>query len=203
MSEVQDAAGTPSPRFRRVGKLTLVMTVWPSWRATNSFTFEPGASSSLLPPMKWEAKLCFSAYVAWPLRRGTVTPFLWPLATPWPFCSPIVLLLGDEVVGVENDATVLPGLYHFMQTTRVGGRDSRRSCRTVVGDFPESDSEKVGGAPNAMLTGRTSRRRVSMYSCTVLSTWQQGQRRGVGSKSNLNARREVDEKRMLSSRVEI
>ena len=129
-----------------MGKLTLVMTVWPSWRATNSFTFEPGAFSSLLPPMKWEAKLCFSAYVAWPLRRGTVTPFLWPLATAWPFCSAIVLLLGDEGVGVENDATVLPGLYHFMQTTRVGGRDSRRSCRTVVGDFPESDSDKDWGS---------------------------------------------------------
>ena len=51
---------------------------------------------------------------------------------------------GDETVGVENDATVLPGFYHFMQTTRAGGRDSRRSCRAVVGDFPESDSEKLG-----------------------------------------------------------
>lgn len=49
------------PQVRHAGILTLVITVWPSWLATNSFTFEAGALSSLLPPMKWEAKLCFSA----------------------------------------------------------------------------------------------------------------------------------------------
>jgi hypothetical protein len=48
------------------------MTVCPSWLATKSFTFEGGAFSSRLPPMKWSATLCFSVHVGLPLETGTV-----------------------------------------------------------------------------------------------------------------------------------
>lgn len=48
------------------------MTVWPSCEATKSFTLDAGAFSRLLPPMKWSATLCFSAYDALPLSLGTV-----------------------------------------------------------------------------------------------------------------------------------
>ncbi|PNY27761.1 Uncharacterized protein TCAP_02317 [Tolypocladium capitatum] len=52
---------------------TFVMTVWPSCWATKSLTLLAGALASLLPPMKWSAILCFSAYDALPLT-GTVRP---------------------------------------------------------------------------------------------------------------------------------
>lgn len=112
-----------------------------------------------------------------------MTPFLGPLATAWPFCSPIAAV-GDEILEVENDATVLPGFYHFMQTTRAGGRDSRRSCRAVVGDFPESDSDKVWGSTecNADWTD------VTPDGQHPLLSRPDNKDRHAGSRANLNAR---------------
>ena len=62
-------------------KLTFVITVCPSWWATKSFTALAGAFSSLLPPMKWSASLCFAAYDTLPLVMGTV-PLVCGLAVP-------------------------------------------------------------------------------------------------------------------------
>lgn len=60
----------------RVGQLlTFVMTVCPLFAATKSFTFESFAFSTLLPPIKWSAIWCSSAYVCLPLFWGTTTPF--------------------------------------------------------------------------------------------------------------------------------
>ena len=42
-------------------QLTFVMTVCPSLLATKSLTLLVFALSSLLPPMKWSANLCFAA----------------------------------------------------------------------------------------------------------------------------------------------
>lgn len=55
--------------------LTFVITVCPLFAMTKSFTFESFAFSTLLPPMKWSAIWCSSAYVCFPLFWGTTTPF--------------------------------------------------------------------------------------------------------------------------------
>jgi hypothetical protein len=54
--------------------LTFVMTVCPSFAITKSFTFESLAFSTLLPPMKWSAIWCSSAYDCLLLLCGTTTP---------------------------------------------------------------------------------------------------------------------------------
>jgi hypothetical protein len=61
----------------RIKILTDVMTECPSFFATKSFTAPEGATSRLLPPMKWEGRLALAARkLSWPLTMGTVTPFV-------------------------------------------------------------------------------------------------------------------------------
>lgn len=73
------------------GFLTLVMTVWPSWAATKSFTLPGAAVLRWLPPMKCGARLCFAAH-----ELGA------PLAVPLaPFLeAPAILSVGSPMHGV-------------------------------------------------------------------------------------------------------
>lgn len=67
------------------------MTVCPLFAMTKSFTLESFAFSTLLPPMKWSAMLCSSAYVClW----GTTTPFRGALLV-----ISVILRVGESVAG--------------------------------------------------------------------------------------------------------
>lgn len=96
---------------------TFVMTVWPSLWATKSLTLLGGALASLLPPMKWSARLCFSAYEALPLTTGTVRPFVVASAMMW--------CMGDEEEDVASE--------EMECRERIGrGRSRRKLSRQAV-----------------------------------------------------------------------
>lgn len=58
---------------------TFVITVWPPWAATKSFTLPGWATSRWLPPMKCDGRSYFAAAelgvpLAWPLIRLSLAP---------------------------------------------------------------------------------------------------------------------------------
>lgn len=125
-------------------QLTFVMTVWPSWAATHSFTLEGGAFSSLFPPMKWSAILCFSAYEALPFGTGAVT--LLPLRCREVFAAGVLLFDSaivkaacrggkDEESGVRQVEDSRAGRSHEM---RRGYGERVGKLRKKTGVWPAS-----------------------------------------------------------------
>lgn len=120
------------PRARGAA-LTFVMTVWPSFWATKSLTLLAGALASLLPPMKWSARLCFWAYDGLPLATGTVRPFVTASAM-------FVKGRGRAGGGARGDsgAARQPSSRHGPSAEEANA--SRAVCATANGEEAETDA---------------------------------------------------------------